>query len=71
MPEVGGDANALIGLIEELGEQEIQVSLARVRDGVRARMRSDGVEKAVGASRIHDTLSHGVMAFTEQGAQSA
>jgi MFS superfamily sulfate permease-like transporter len=58
-------ANALIELIEELRGQDIRVSLARVRDDVRARMRRNGVEKALGENRIHDTLTHGVMAFQE------
>ena len=64
-------ANALIDLAEELGEQEIRVSLACVRDDVRERMRRSGVQKALGEDRIHDTLTHGVNAFEEQGGQPA
>jgi MFS superfamily sulfate permease-like transporter len=58
-------AKTLIDLAEELREQDIQVSLARVRDDVRARMRRNGVEKVLGEDRFHDTLTHGVMAFEE------
>jgi MFS superfamily sulfate permease-like transporter len=58
-------ASALIDLIEELGEQEIRISLARVRDDVRQRMRLSGVEKALGEQQFHDTLTHGVTAFQE------
>jgi MFS superfamily sulfate permease-like transporter len=58
-------ANALIELIEELRGQDIRVSLARVRDDIKERMRRNGVEKALGENRIHDTLTHGVMAFQE------
>jgi MFS superfamily sulfate permease-like transporter len=58
-------AKALIDLAEELREQDIQVSLARVRDDIRARMRRNGVEKVLGEDRFHDTLTHGVMAFEE------
>ena len=58
-------AKALIDLAEELREQDIQVSLARVRDDIRARMRRNGVEKVLGEDRFHHTLTHGVMAFEE------
>jgi SulP family sulfate permease len=63
-------ANALIDLAEEFREQDIQVSLARVRADVRARMRRNGVEKVLGEDRFHDTLTQGVMAF-EQHAPKA
>jgi MFS superfamily sulfate permease-like transporter len=62
-------ANALIRLADELGEKEIRLSLARVRDDVRERMRRSGVQKALGEDRIHDTLTHRISVFEEQGSQ--
>jgi MFS superfamily sulfate permease-like transporter len=56
-------AGALIRLAEELGEKEIRVSLACVRDDVGERMRRSGVQKALGEDRIHDTLTQGVRVF--------
>jgi MFS superfamily sulfate permease-like transporter len=60
-------AGALVGLLEELRAQGIRLSLARVRDPVRERMRRTGVEKALGEDRIHDTVADGVKAFEAQG----
>ena len=58
-------ANAVIDLIEELRGQERGVALAGVRGDVRERMRRNGLEKALGENRIHDTLTDGVLAFQE------
>ena len=56
-------AGALIGLSEELREKGVRLSLARVRDALRERMRRTGVESALGEDRIYDTVTDGVKAF--------
>ena len=60
-------ASALIGLSEELLGKGVRLSLARVRDAVRTRMRRTGVEKALGEDWIYDTVTDGVKAFEEHG----
>ena len=56
-------ASMIVGLCEELRGQGICLSLARVRDPVRQRIRATGVEEAIGEERIYDTLAEGVNAF--------
>jgi len=58
-------ANALIDLSEELRDKGIRVSLARVLDPVRERLRRTGVEQALGKYQFHDTLTDGVKSFEE------
>jgi anti-anti-sigma factor len=62
-------ANALIGLFQELRKKGVRLSLARVRDDVRKRMRRTGVEKAIGEDRFYDTLTDGVKASEERRRQ--
>ena len=59
-------AAALTELCDELRGQNIRLSLARVRDPVRERMRRIGVESTVGEERIFETIGDGVNAFQNQ-----
>ena len=56
-------AAALVELAGELRGQDIKLSLARVRDPVRERIRSTGVESEIGEDHIYETISEGVHAF--------
>jgi MFS superfamily sulfate permease-like transporter len=61
-------AGALISLTEELRAKGVRLSLTRVRDALRERMRRTGVESALGEDRIYDTVTEGVKAFKKRGA---
>jgi anti-anti-sigma regulatory factor len=63
-------AGELIELSEELREKGVRLSLARVRDALRERMRRTGVENVVGEERIHNTIMDGVKAFKARGSQT-
>jgi MFS superfamily sulfate permease-like transporter len=64
-------APALIELVEELRDKGVGVSLARVRDPIRERMRLTGVEKTLGEDRIYDTITEGVKGFEEHAGETA
>jgi len=53
----------LVKLADELSREGIALSMASVEDEVRDRLRLAGVEEAIGAERIFDTLDEGVAAF--------
>jgi SulP family sulfate permease len=64
-------ASSLIELSEELREQGVRLSLARVPDSLTERMRRAGVESALGEDRIYSTVTDGVEAFQEHEGQRA
>ncbi len=60
-------ANMLITLAAELEQKGTRISLAGAREGVRERLRRNGVDDALGEGRIYDTVSDGVHAFLQKG----
>jgi anti-anti-sigma factor len=56
----------LTKLTQELSQQGIVLSLARVRDTVRDRMRRAGLEREIGASHFYERISDGVEAFGQR-----
>jgi SulP family sulfate permease len=58
-------ASSLLRLSQELHEKGVRLSLARVLDPLREKMRATGVEKALGEDRIYETITDGVRAFEE------
>ncbi len=59
-------AHALIELAEELRAKGIQISLARVRDPIKDRLRLNDVNKSLGEGRVFDTLADGLAAFQRE-----
>ncbi len=58
----------LLNTITELQHRGIAVAFARVRDGVRERMRLTGIEAAVGPDNFHERVTDGVRAWQRQSA---
>lgn len=58
-------AAALVELCEELRGKDIGLSLARVRDPVRERMRRIGLESTIGEDHIFETINDGVTTFKD------
>jgi high affinity sulfate transporter 1 len=56
----------LIDLSESLEKDGIQLTLAKVKDPVRDRMRLSGAEEAIGADNFYPSLSDGVKAFIQE-----
>ena len=56
-------AEVLVKLQAELAGENIRLCLARVRDSVREMLRRMGVEAAIGADHIYDSITQGVQAF--------
>ena len=50
----------------ELAKQNITLSMARVRDSVRAILRQTKVESAIGSDCIYDSITQGVRAFCQR-----
>jgi high affinity sulfate transporter 1 len=57
----------LLRLIEDLHRQGITFAFARVRDHVRERMRSGGIEAAVGSANFYERITDGVRAWQLHG----
>ena len=53
-------------LRQELSQQGIVLSMARVRDSVRDRMRKAGLEQAIGVEYFYERITDGVTAFQEK-----
>jgi high affinity sulfate transporter 1 len=53
-------------LRQELSQQGIVLSLARVRDDLRDRLRRVGLEREIGASYFYERISDGVEAFVQR-----
>lgn len=51
---------------KELSKQGIILSLARVKDPIREKMRRTGLEKEIGTEYFYERISDGVKAFAEQ-----
>jgi anti-anti-sigma regulatory factor len=58
--------DAVLNFIKELRSQGITFAFARVRDEVRERMRSGGIEAAVGLANFHERVTNGVCAWQQQ-----
>jgi high affinity sulfate transporter 1 len=58
--------DALLGAVKELKSQGISIAFARARDEVRDRMKSGGLEAAVGSANFHERVTDGVRAFLMQ-----
>ena len=58
--------DALLGLIKRLQSQGITFAFARVRDGVRERMRLGGIEPVVGSANFYERVTDGVRAWEER-----
>jgi len=58
--------DALLGFIKQLQSQGITFAFARVRDGVRERMRLGGIEPVVGSANFYERVTDGVRAWEEQ-----
>jgi high affinity sulfate transporter 1 len=56
-------ADQLIKLHEQLEEDGIRLSIAKVRDPVREMMRKSGAEEAIGPDNFHESVSDGVRAY--------
>jgi MFS superfamily sulfate permease-like transporter len=59
-------ADMIVKLQTELAALGITLCLARVRDSVREMLRPLGVEAAIGADHIYDSLTQGVHAFSRR-----
>ena len=59
--------DALLNSIKELQSQGITFAFARVRDGVRDRMRLGGIEAVVASSNFYERVTDGVRAWQQQG----
>jgi high affinity sulfate transporter 1 len=59
-------ADMIVKLRAELAGEDITLCLARVRDSVREMLRLMGVEAAIGADHIYDSVTQGVQAFTRR-----
>jgi high affinity sulfate transporter 1 len=57
--------DGLLNLIKELEGQGITFAFARVRDGVRERMRLGGVEGVVGAGNFYERVTDGVLGWQQ------
>jgi hypothetical protein len=57
-----------LNIIQELQSQGITFGFARVRDGVRERMRLGGVDAAVGPTNFHERVTDGVRAWQQREA---
>jgi high affinity sulfate transporter 1 len=58
--------DALLVFIRQLQSQGITFAFARVRDGVRERMRLGGIEPVVGSANFYERVTDGVRAWEEQ-----
>ena len=58
--------DALLVFIKQLQSQGITFTFARVRDGVRERMRLAGIEPVVGSANFYERVTDGVRAWEEQ-----
>ena len=58
-------ADMMVKLQAELAGEDITLCLARVRDSVREMLRRMGVEAAIGADHIYDSVTQGVQAFSQ------
>jgi sulfate permease, SulP family len=58
--------DALLSFIKESQSQGKTVAFARVRDGVRERMRRGGIEAAVGRSDFYERVTDGIRAWQQQ-----
>jgi anti-anti-sigma factor len=56
----------LLSFIKELQGRGVTVAFARVRDSVRERMRSAGLEAVVGSANFHERVTDGVRAWEQQ-----
>jgi len=59
-------ADMIVKLQAELAGVGITLCLARVRDSVREMLRRMGVETAIGADHIYDSVTQGVQAFSRR-----
>jgi len=59
-------ADMLVKLQAELAGEYITLCLARVRDSVRGMLRRMGVEAAIGADHMYDSITQGVQAFSQR-----
>ena len=59
-------ADMLIKLHAELAGEDITLCMARVRDSVRGMLRRMGVEAAIGADHMYDSITQGVQAFSQR-----
>ena len=59
-------ADILVKLHAELAGEDITLCLARVRDSVRGMLRRMGVEAAIGADHMYDSITQGVRAFSQR-----
>jgi high affinity sulfate transporter 1 len=55
--------DSMLGAVRELQEQGVSLAFARVRDGVRERMRRGGIEAVVGPNSFYERLTDGVRAW--------
>jgi anti-anti-sigma regulatory factor len=58
--------DSMLGAVRELQEQGVSLAFARVRDGVRERMRRGGIEAAVGPNSFYERVTDGVRAWQRQ-----
>ena len=58
--------DALLNSIKKLQSQGITVAFARVRDPIRERMQSGGIEAVVGSTNFHERVTDGVRAWQQQ-----
>jgi MFS superfamily sulfate permease-like transporter len=56
----------IVKLQAELAGVGITLCLSRVRDSVREMLRRMGVEAAIGADHIYDSVTQGVQAFSRR-----
>jgi MFS superfamily sulfate permease-like transporter len=63
--------DALLILIPALQSQGISISVARVRDHIRERMRLGGLEAILGSANFHDRVTDGVRAWQQREAPAA
>jgi MFS superfamily sulfate permease-like transporter len=59
-------AEMLVKLHAELSERGVSLSFARLRDPVRDTLGRAGLEDSIGAERLHDSISQGVEALTDE-----
>jgi len=59
-------ADMLDKLHAELDQENVILSLARVRDSVRSLLKQTEVEQRIGSDRIHDSITQGVNAFCQR-----
>jgi high affinity sulfate transporter 1 len=62
--------DALLHLVQQLQSQGITFAVARVRDHVRKRMRTAGLEAVIGSANFHERVTDGIHAWQEREAAS-